>query len=186
MEMSAEQRNPWFLAYGTVLHGWAQTAQDQGEDGIAEIHQGVTTYQATGSQTWLPYLLALQAETYARAKRIDDGLASVAEALALADNTEEHCWQAELNRIKGELLVAASPDNHAEAESCFSQALDIACRRQAKSWELRAAVSLGRWWLQQSKQAEARDLLAPVYGWFTEGFDTADLKDAKALLDDLA
>jgi predicted ATPase len=181
MEMSAEQRNPFFLAWGTVLHGWAQAAQDQLEDGIAEIQKAIATYRATGSQTWLPYLLALQVETYARAKRLDDGLASVAEALVLAD--EERCWQAELSRIKGELLLAS--DNHAEAERSFFQALDIARRQQAKSWELRAATSLSGLWRDQGKRKEARDLLTPVYDWFTEGFDTADLKEAKALLDEL-
>jgi predicted ATPase len=157
MEMSAEQRNPFFLAWGTVLHGWAQAAQDQLEDGIAEIQKAIATYRATGSQTWLPYLLALQVETYARAKRLDDGLASVAEALVLAD--EERCWQAELSRIKGELLLAS--DNHAEAERSFFQALDIARRQQAKSWELRAATSLSGLWRDQGKRKEARDLLTP-------------------------
>jgi predicted ATPase len=183
MEMSVEQRHPNFLAYGTILHGWAQAAQDQGEDGIAEIKQGITAYRATGMRAWLPYLLGLQAETYARVKRIDDGLASVADALA--EKTGERCWQAELNRIKGELLLAMSADNHAEAERCFSQALDIARRQQAKSWELRAAMSLARLWQAQGKADEARNLLAPIYGWFTEGFDTPDLKDAKTLLDEL-
>ncbi len=181
MEMSAEQRTPWFLAYGTVLHGWAQAAQDQLEDGISEIHQGIATFRATRSQIWLPYFLALQAATYGRAKRLDDGLASVAEALALAD--EERCWPAELYRIKGELLLAS--DNHADAERSFFQALDIARHQQAKSWELRAAMSLSSLWRDQGKRQEARDLLTPVYDWFTEGFDTADLKEAKALLDEL-
>jgi predicted ATPase len=166
------------------LHGWAQAAQDQREDGIAEIHQGMTTFRATGALTWLPYFLGLQAETYALSNRIDDGRASVAEALALADKTEQRCWQAELNRIKGELLLAMSSNNHAEAEHCFSQALDIARRQQAKSWELRAAVSLGRMWQQQGKVEEARKMLSEIYGWFTEGFDTADLKEAKNLLED--
>jgi class 3 adenylate cyclase/predicted ATPase len=183
MEMSVEQTNPFFLGHGTVLHGWAQTAQGQSEDGIAEITRGIATFRATGARTWLPHFLGLQAETFARAKRIDDGIASVAEALALAD--EERCWQPELNRIKGELLLAVSSNNHAEAEHCFSQALDIARRQQAKSWELRTAVSLGRLWKQKGKRDEAHDLLAPVYNWFTEGFDTSDLKDAKALLDSL-
>jgi class 3 adenylate cyclase/predicted ATPase len=106
MEMCAEQRNPFFLAYVTVLHGWARAAQEQDEDGIAEIKQGIIAYRATDAQTWLPFLLALQAETYGRAKRIGDGLATVAEALELAEKTEERCWQAELNRMKGELLLA--------------------------------------------------------------------------------
>jgi predicted ATPase len=181
MELSAEQKSPFFLAYGTVLHGWAQVTQDQLEDGISEIHQGIATFRATRSQTWLPYLLALQAETYGRAKRLDDGLASVAEALTLAN--EERCWPAELYRIKGELMLVSSTNNRMEAERCFSQALDIARRQQAKSWELRAAVSLGRLWQQQRKVEEVHDLVAPIYDWFTEGFDTPDLHEAKALLE---
>jgi adenylate cyclase len=186
MEMSAEQRNPAFLAFGTIFHGWAQAAQNQIEDGIAEIHQGIATFRTTGARTWLPFFLGLQAETYTRARRLDDGLASVAEALAVADKTEQRCWQVQLNRIKGELLLAVSSDNHAEAEHCFFQALDIARRQEAKSLELRAATSLARLWRDQGKRKEARDLLTPIYDWFTEGFDTADLKEAKALLDELA
>jgi predicted ATPase len=110
----------------------------------------------------------------------------VAEALAVADKTEQRCWQVQLNRIKGELLLAVSSDNHAEAEHCFFQALDIARRQEAKSLELRAATSLARLWRDQGKRKEARDLLTPIYDWFTEGFDTADLKEARALLDELA
>ncbi len=181
MQMSAQQRNPYFLAWGTVLHAWTLTVEDQVEEGIAEIDRGIAAYAAIGSQTWLPCFLGLQAETYARAKRIDDGLAVVSEALALTDKTEERCWQAELNRIKGELLLAS--DNHAEAEHCFFQALDIARRQQAKSWELRTATSLCRLWRDQGKQKQAYELLAPIYDWFTEGFDTADVKDARTVLD---
>ncbi len=186
MNISAEQGNPSFLGLGTVLHGWAQSAQDQGEDGIAETNRGIATFRATGARTWLPYFLGLQAETYARAKRMDEGLASVAEALTLAEKTEQHCWRSELFRIKGELLLAASPNNRVDAESCYSQALEIARRQRARSWELRAAVSLARSWRWQGKHAEAHDLLATVHDWFTEGFDTPDLKDAKALLHELA
>ena len=186
MEMSAEQRNPTFLGHGMVLHGWAQAAQDQVAEGIAEINQGIVTFRATGARTWIPFFLGLQAEAYGRARRIDDGLASVAEALALAGDTEQHCWRAELNRIKGELLLAQSSEHHAEAERCFAQALDIARHQQSKSWELRAAMSLGRLWQQQSKVEEPHKMLSEIFDWFTEGFDTADLKETKGLLEDLA
>jgi len=185
IEMSAEQRNPFFLAYATVLNGWARAAQGQSKDGIAEIERGIAAYRATNSKTWLPFLLALQAETYARARRIEDGLAAVAEALELTEKTEERCWQAEINRIKGELLLASSSDSYADPESCFFQALDIARHQQAKSWELRTAMNLGRLWHQQGKVNEARKILGGVYDWFTEGFDTSDLKEAKALIDNL-
>ena len=183
MHMCAEQRNPYFLAWGRVLHGVAQAAEDQGEHDIAEITRGIAEYRATGSGTWLPYFLGLQAETYLRANRPDDGLAALAEAMALSEKTQERCWQAELNRIKGELLLALPSVDHVGAETCFSQSLEIARPQQAKSWELRAATSLARLWAEQSERQQAFDLLAPIYAWFTEGFDTADLKDAKALLD---
>ena len=114
------------------------------------------------------------------------GLTVLAEALTLVDTTGERWYEPELYRLKGELLLQQSSDNQAEAETCFHQALDIARNQQAKSFELRAATSLARLWQQQGKRQEAHDLLAPVYNWFTEGFDTADLKDAKALLDELA
>jgi predicted ATPase len=107
------------------------------------------------------------------------------EALTHVDTTGERLYESELYRLKGELLLAQSPDNHTEAATCFQQAMTIAQNQQAKSLELRAATSLARLWQQQGKHQEAHDLLAPVYGWFTEGFDTADLKDAKALLETL-
>ena len=116
----------------------------------------------------------------------ETGLAVLAEALTLAETTGERWYEAELYRLKGELLLQQNSDNHTEATSCFHQAIAIAQSQQAKSWELRAAVSLARLQQQQGKPQEAHDLLASVYHWFTEGFDTADLQDAKALLDELA
>ena len=110
----------------------------------------------------------------------------VTEALTLMDTTGERWYEPELHHLQGELLLQQSSDNHPEAASCFQQAIRIAQHQQAKSWELRAATSLARLWQQQGKRQEAHDLLAPVYGWFTEGFDTADLQEAKALLDELA
>jgi len=114
------------------------------------------------------------------------GLKVLTEALKLMDTTGERVWEPELYRLKGALLLQQSLDNQAEAESSLHHAIDIARNQQAKSFELRAATSLARLWQQQGKREEARQLLGDVYGWFTEGFDTADLKDAKALLDELA
>jgi class 3 adenylate cyclase/predicted ATPase len=185
MAMSTEQRNPFFLAWGQVLHGWTQAALGLEEDGNAELDQGLAAYRGTGSQTWLPCFLCLRAETYLRATRLKEGLASVAEALALSEKTQERCWQAELNRIKGELLRALSSNDHAEADSCFSRSLDISRDQQAKSWELRTVASLSRLWRDQGKSEAARDLLLPIHGWFTEGLDTPDLTEAEALLDEL-
>jgi predicted ATPase len=117
---------------------------------------------------------------------LEAGLAVLADALTLVETSGERWYEAELHRLKGVLLLQQNSDHQAEAERCFHHALTIARAQQAKSFELRAAVSLARLWQQQGKRQEAQDLLAPVYGWFTEGFDTADLKDAKALLDELA
>ena len=115
-----------------------------------------------------------------------EGLAAIADALALVERTGERVYEAELWRIKGELLLKAATDNaQAEAEGCYHQALEIARQQRAKAWELRAATSLARLWQQQGKIPEARQMLAEIYGWFTEGFDTADLKEAKALLEEL-
>ncbi len=133
-----------------------------------------------------PYFLALLAEVYGTTGQPETGLALLTEALTLVDTTGERLYEPELYRLKGVLLLQQSSDNQAEAETCFHHALDIARNQQAKSFELRAATSLARLWQQHGKRQEAHDLLAPVYGWFTEGFDTADLQSAKALLDELA
>ncbi len=126
------------------------------------------------------------AEAYGKDEQVEEGLSTVAEALACVERTEERFYEAELYRLQGQLLLQQSPDNATEAEACFHRALDVSRNQAAKSWELRAAISLARLWEQQGKTGEAQELLAPVYNWFTEGFDTADLKDAQALLDELA
>jgi predicted ATPase len=128
---------------------------------------------------------ALLAEAHAAAGQAEAGLGVLTEALALVDHTGERYWEAEVYRLKGDLLLWQSVPDAPQAEACFQQALAVACRQQAKSWELRAAMSLSRLWQQQGKRAEARELLAPIYSWFTEGFDTPDLQEAKALLEEL-
>jgi predicted ATPase len=139
----------------------------------------------TGAETQRPYYLALLAEAHRKSGQAEGALEVVAEALTLVAKTGERWWEAELHRLRGELLLTASAGNHREAASCFRQALAIARQQQAKSLELRAAISLSRLWQRQDKRDAARQLLAPVYGWFTEGFDTADLQEAKALLEAL-
>ena len=179
---------------GTIFRGWALAqrspepgpGQGQGEEGMAQMQQGLAAWRATGAEVFRPYGLALLAEASAKVGQHEAGLTLLAEALAVANDTGERRWEAELYRLKGELLLARAAEHDAEAETCFRQALDIARRQQAKSWELRAAMSLSRLWQRQGKRAEASELLAPVYGWFTEGFDTADLQEAKALLEELA
>src|SRR4029434_7802994 len=161
---------------------WALVEQGQGEAGFAQIRQGIAAARATGSRTATH--LAPLAKACGGLGQSEEGLRVVAEALASGNSNGEGRWTAELYRLQGELLTLAS-EYYAEAEDCFPQALEVARRQQAKSWELRAAMSLARLWQRQGKRAAARELLAPVYGWFTEGFDTADLQEARALLEEL-
>ena len=204
--LSMEQGFGFLLALATILQGWALAVQGPGEEEIAQIRQGLAAFRATGAELlWTYYLIPL-AEAYGRAGQAGEGLTVLAEALAAVHKTGERCWEAELYRLKGELLLQqavgrgtlpidpvnpsawASPELSlaAESEACYRQALDIARRQQAKSLELRAAMSLSRLWQQQGQREAARQQLAEIYGWFTEGFDTADLQEAKALLEELS
>ena len=167
------------------MRGGALAGQGQGEAGIAHMRQGLAGWRAVGSEVGQTYYLAFLAEAYGNVGQAAEGLNILAEALAFAHTTGERCWEAELYRLKGVLLLRLHPSSPATPEECFRQALDIARRQQAKSLELRAAMSLARLWQQQGQRAEAHELLAPVYGWFTEGFDTIDLQEAKALLAEL-
>jgi predicted ATPase len=188
MTLAIDQGFPYWLAFATILRGWALAEQGQREEGIAQIRQCLTAYQATGAELVRPYWLALLAEACWKVGQAEEGLRALTEALAVAHKTGEGFYEAELYRLKGELLQNVEGGmRRAEwtTEACFQQALDIARRQQAKSLELRAAMSLSRLWQRQGKRAEAYTLLAPIYGWFTEGFDTADLQEAKALLDEL-
>ena len=185
MTLATEQGFAQWLARGTILHGWALALQGQGEVGLAAMRQGLAAELVTGSALWQPYGLGLLAEAYGAGGHPDEGLTALAEALAVMDTTELRYYAAELYRLKGALLQQQAIPDAAQAAACFQQALDVARQQQAKSFELRAATSLARLWQQQGKRAEAHELLAPIYGWFTEGFDTADLQDAKALLEEL-
>ena len=185
ISLAKEQGFPYLMAISSILRGWALTQQGQAQEGIEQLHQGLTTYRATGAEIGRPYYLAFLAEAYGTLGQPEAGLTVLTEALTLMDTTGERVSEPELYRLKGALLFQQSLENHLEAETCFQQAMAIAQSQQAKSWELRAATSLARLWQQQGKRTEARELLAPVYGWFTEGFDTADLIDAKVLLDEL-
>jgi predicted ATPase len=183
--LSTEQGFPHWLAYGTILRGWTLIAQGEGAEGIAQVRQGLVAHRATGAELQQPYFLSLLAEAYGEVGQPEEGLTVLVEALARVDNTGQRYWEAELHRRKGELLLMQQGQKVGEAEECFRKALDIARRQQAKSLELRAAMSLSRLWQHQGKKEEAHQLLSEVYGWFSEGFDTADLKEAKALLEEL-
>ncbi len=202
--LSTEQGFPFFLTQGVIFRGVVLAEQGWGHEGIAQIQQGIAAFRATGAELYRPYFLALLAEAYGKVEQAEEGLAVLAEALAVLDKTGERFYEAELHRLKGELTLKQSgvrgpesevsntqhlaPSTHAEAEveACFHQAIDIARRQSAKSLELRATTSLARFLDKQGRRDEARRMLAVIYGWFTEGFDTADLKDAKALLEELS
>jgi DNA-binding winged helix-turn-helix (wHTH) protein/predicted ATPase len=209
--LSTEHGFPYLSAVGTVLQGWELARMGSIEEGMAQMREGLAALRATGAELLRPYLLALLAEACGRSGQIEAALGALEEALVGADEHAERFYEADLYRLKGNLLLrkcvgadrkpAAAEISkeqaaglvttgwsplQTEAEACFQTALTIARRQQAKSLELRAAVSLSRLWQQQGKREEAHELLAPVYGWFAEGFDTADLQEAKALLQELA
>jgi predicted ATPase len=182
------------LAFGTIPRGWALTEQGQEEEGIAQMLQGLTAWRETGAELWRPYFLALLAEACGRMGQTGEGLALLAEALDVVEKTGERFYETELYRLKGELMLAQEGyrlpavglrEKAKEAEECFHKAIEIARKQQAKSLELRAVMSLARLWQQQGKRAEARQMLAEIYGWFTEGFATRDSQEAKALLEEL-
>ena len=177
---------PDFLASATSLRGWAIAEQASNEAGIAEIQEGLAAFHATGAELRRPYFLTLLAGARMETGRLADALSALTEALAAADEHENHYYKAETHRLKGELLLRQSDSNAAEAQSCFQRAVEIARGQSAKSLEPRATTSLAHLLAQQGRRDEARAMLADIYNWFTEGFDTADLNDAKALLDELS
>jgi predicted ATPase len=185
LALTTAQRLPLWEPWGTSFRGWALAMQGQDEEGMALVRQGTAAWRATGAALNVPYLCTVLADVAAHLGQTEDGLQALAEAHTLVEQHEERWWEAEVCRLRGVLLLRQPGTPPAEAEACFQRALDVARRQEAKSLELRAAMSLSRLWQQQGKQAEARALLAPVYGWFTEGFDTADLQEAKALLAEL-
>jgi predicted ATPase len=160
--------------------------QGQAVAGLAQLRQGTAAVLATGQTLSRPLCLVLLAEATGHAGQVAEGLRLLAEAVRALEESGRGDLLAEAYRLKGELLLQQAAADAAQAEACFGQALAIAGRQQAKSWELRAAMSLSRLWQHQGKHADARQLLAPIYHWFTEGFDTADLREAAALLEELS
>jgi predicted ATPase len=184
--LSTEQGFPLWAAMGTTLRGWALAMQGQGEEGMTQLREGIAAHRATGSVQHVSYYYTMLADISARLGHTEDGLQALAEAHTLMEQQEARWWEAEVCRLRGVLLLRQPGTPLAEAESWLQHALDVARRQEAKSLELRAAMSLSRLWQQQGKPAAAHALLASIYGWFTEGFDTADLQEARALLEHLS
>jgi class 3 adenylate cyclase/predicted ATPase len=181
--LSVEHGFTDFLAWATILRGCAMATQRHSEEGIAQIWEGMAALRATGFELARP--LCWQAEACMEAGRLDDALSALTEALAAANQREERRSEAEIFRLKGEVLLRQHDSNAAQAQSCFERAIEVARQQSAKSWELRATTSLARLLASQGRRNEAHAMLADIFDWFTEGFDTADLIDAKALLDEL-
>jgi predicted ATPase len=201
MRISRQLGSPHFLGFAEAMWGWVLVEEGQITEGVEHLRQGAEGWRSQGSDLWRPYWLALLAEAYGKAGRQSEGMATLKDALDVAERTHETFYLPELYRLKGEFAlkqfkdegspsgvastVPTIPARYAEAESCFQQAVALARRQQARSLELRATMSLARLLRDKNRRDEGRAMLAEIYGWFTEGFETADLKDAKALLDEL-
>jgi predicted ATPase len=174
----------YFFAIGNIMRGWGLGTGGQSSEGIPLLLQGLTALRATGCNAVLPFYLTMLAEVYGKAGQPQEGLDRLTEAGTLVETTQERWAEAEMHRVRGTLLLSLHAG--AVAEDSYHQALAVARQQSAKFWELRAATSLARLWRDQGKRTEARDLVATIYDWFTEGFDTPVLQNAKALLDQLA
>ena len=187
--LSTEGGFALWVVWGTLLQSWVLVAERQKKEDLADLRRGLTEYQALGAKVGQSVFLAWLAEAYGKVGQYEEAHAALAEALDVVARTGERVWEAEVYLLKGESTL---PPNRStqdtstdEAEACFLTAIEIAQRQQAKSLELRAATSLARLWQQQGKRAEAHQLLSAICAWFTEGFDTKDLQEAKALLEEL-
>ena len=184
VSVSKERGFPFWLGLGLLHHGESLTAVGQAQEGLELLTQGLSVLRGIGKVIARSFALASLAGAHAKLGQLEEGLICLTEAVQIIERTEERFDEAHLHQVRGELLNATG--DRAAAEQSYYQALAIAARQSAKTFELGAAASLARLWLDQGKRAEVRELLAPIYGWFTEGFDTPILQDAKALLDELA
>jgi predicted ATPase len=184
--LADEKSAPFFRAIGTVNHGCVLALTGKAEDAVHIISSGIAAWRSTGATMFLPMWLTHLAAAYADLRQLDDALHCIGEAKSIVETTGERWCEAEVNRVTGEIALMSPKRDVLQAESHFERALSVARQQQAKSWELRATTSMARLWRDQGKRDEAREFLAPVYGWFTEGFDTRDLKEAKGLLEELS
>jgi predicted ATPase len=186
MALSTEQGFLAWIGHGMILRGWALCTRGQAEQGIAQMQQGLAAERGAGANLHRTHYLALLAEAYGASGRHEEGLATIDDAIAIAAKTGEGYSEPELHRVKGVLLLQQGARDEGEAEACFRRAIGAARGRNAKSLELRAAVSLARLWQSQGNTTDAQRMLGETYGWFTEGFGTNDLREARALLEALA
>ena len=183
--LTDEKGSSFWKALGTMMQGCVLAMTGKASDAVHVITSGATALRSTGSTMWLPLCLSYLARAHAEFGQFNDAWRCMGEATTAMETTKEKWFEAEVNRIAGEIALKSPEADAARAKTHFERALAVARKQQAKSWELRAAMSMARLWRDQGKRKEARNLLAPVYGWFTEGFDTLDLKEAKALLEEL-
>jgi predicted ATPase len=186
LTLATDQGFPLFMGHGTYLRGWVLAMQGEGTAGLAQIRQGLAAILAAGQELSRPFCLVLLAEAAGHVGQVEDGLRLLDETLTGLEASGRGDLLAEAYRLQATLLLQRAVPDAVQAEACCQRALAIAQRQQAKAWELRTAISLSRLWQQQGQRAKARALLAPIYGWFTEGFDTLDLQEAKALLEVIA
>jgi predicted ATPase len=183
--LSDEKNAAYWKAFGMLGRGWFLSLTDRASDAVQVITDGITAWRSTGSTFLMPCWLSFLAGAHAELGEVDEAWRRIDEALSAIETTKERWFEAEANRIAGQIALKSPVPEAAKGEGYFERALAVARAQQARSWELRAAMSLARLWQDQGERDEARELLAPVYGWFTEGFDTLDLKEAKALLEEL-
>jgi class 3 adenylate cyclase/predicted ATPase len=184
--LADEKSSLFWKTSGMLLRGFAFALNGRASEAVQTITTGIAAWRATGSTLWLPLYLSQLASAYADLGQFREAWRCIGEAISTIATTKERWFEAEANRVAGEVLLRFPEPDAAKAQAYFEHALDVARKQQAKSWELRASMSLARLWRDQSKVQQARELLAPAYGWFTEGFDTRDLQEAKALLQELA
>jgi predicted ATPase len=186
VELADGKGSPFWLAFGRMNRGCLSALTGKPSDGVQRLTNAIDAHRSTRARHFLPWYLSILASAYSELGRFDEAWRCIGEAMTAVETTKERWCEAEVHRMAGEITLLALGPDAAKAEAYFNHALSVAREQQAKSWELRAAMSLARLWRDQGKAQHARELLAPVYAWFTEGFDTRDLKEAKAFLEELA
>ena len=183
--LADEKGSLFWKAFGMMNQGWLFALTAKASDAVQLITSGMTTWRSTGARLWAPLRMSHLARAYADLGQFDDAWRFIGDAMTVVETAKERWCEADILRVAGEITLMSPEPDAAKAEAYFERALAVARKQQAKSWELRGAMSMAQLWRDQGKRQQARNLLAPVYGWFTEGFDTLDLKEAKTLLDEL-